>query len=62
MKMPNISLLYSPINSLGSFFLVDANGGMTVENALRMLRLLPDGLDFVLEAPCATWREIVSLC
>ncbi|KAL6922619.1 hypothetical protein ACHAP8_009296 [Fusarium lateritium] len=45
----------------GEFFLVDANGGMTVENALRMLRLLPDGLDFVLEAPCATWREIVSL-
>jgi L-alanine-DL-glutamate epimerase-like enolase superfamily enzyme len=25
-----------------------------------MLRLLPPGLDFVLEAPCATWREIVS--
>ncbi|KAJ6442454.1 Pre-mRNA splicing factor [Purpureocillium lavendulum] len=45
----------------GEFFLVDANGGMTVESALRMLRLLPDGLDFVLEAPCATWREIVSL-
>ncbi|KAF5976993.1 putative L-alanine-DL-glutamate epimerase [Fusarium bulbicola] len=45
----------------GEFFLVDANGGMTVENALRMLRLLPPGLDFVLEAPCATWREIVSL-
>ena len=42
-------------------FLVDANGGMTVESALRMLRLLPPGLDFVLEAPCATWREIVSL-
>lgn len=45
----------------GEFFLVDANGGMTVESALRMLRLLPPGLDFVLEAPCATWREIVSL-
>ncbi|KAM6536491.1 hypothetical protein FALCPG4_002495 [Fusarium falciforme] len=45
----------------GEFFLVDANGGMTVETALRMLRLLPDGLDFVLEAPCATWRECVSL-
>ncbi|MET2831199.1 mandelate racemase/muconate lactonizing enzyme family protein [Mesorhizobium shangrilense] len=45
----------------GEFFLVDANGGMTVESALRMLRLLPDGLDFVLEAPCATWRECVSL-
>ncbi|MEM7343119.1 MAG: mandelate racemase/muconate lactonizing enzyme family protein [Chloroflexota bacterium] len=45
----------------GEFFLVDANGGMTVESALRMLRLLPPGLDFVLEAPCATWRECVSL-
>jgi L-alanine-DL-glutamate epimerase-like enolase superfamily enzyme len=45
----------------GEFYIVDANGGMTVESALRMLRLLPDGLDFVLEAPCATWRECVSL-
>ncbi|MDX8529039.1 mandelate racemase/muconate lactonizing enzyme family protein [Mesorhizobium sp. MSK_1335] len=45
----------------GEFFLVDANCGMTVETALRMLRLLPHGLDFVLEAPCATWRECVSL-
>ena len=45
----------------GEFFLVDANGGLTPETALRMLRLLPDGLDFVLEAPCATWRETQSL-
>ncbi|UIJ91823.1 mandelate racemase/muconate lactonizing enzyme family protein (plasmid) [Sinorhizobium meliloti] len=45
----------------GEFFIVDANGGMTVESALRMLRLLPPGLDFVLEAPCATYRECVSL-
>jgi L-alanine-DL-glutamate epimerase-like enolase superfamily enzyme len=45
----------------GEFFIVDANGGMTVETALRMLRLLPSGLDFVLEAPCASWRECVSL-
>ena len=45
----------------GEFFLVDANGGMTVESALRMLRLLPPGLDLVLEAPCATWRECVAL-
>ncbi|KAM5341665.1 hypothetical protein ACJ41O_014696 [Fusarium nematophilum] len=45
----------------GEFFIVDANGGMTVETALRLLRLLPHGLDFVLEAPCATWRECVSL-
>jgi L-alanine-DL-glutamate epimerase-like enolase superfamily enzyme len=45
----------------GEFFIVDANGGMSVEAALRMLRLLPHGLDFVLEAPCATWRECISL-
>ena len=45
----------------GEYFIVDANGGMTVETALRMLRLLPPGLDFVLEAPCATWRECMSL-
>ncbi|PDT00104.1 mandelate racemase [Rhizobium chutanense] len=45
----------------GEFFIVDANGGMTVETALRMLRLLPAGLDFVLEAPCSTWRECMSL-
>lgn len=43
------------------FFIVDANGGLTVESALRTLRLLPPGLDFVLEAPCATWRECQSL-
>ncbi|MER8439977.1 mandelate racemase/muconate lactonizing enzyme family protein [Mesorhizobium sp. M1312] len=45
----------------GEYFIVDANGGMTVETALRMLRLLPNGLDFVLEQPCATWRECLSL-
>jgi len=45
----------------GEYFIVDANGGMSVEHALRFLRLLPAGLDFVLEAPCATWRETVSL-
>lgn len=45
----------------GEFFLADANGGMTPETVLRMLRLLPAGLDFVLEAPCATWRETLSL-
>ena len=45
----------------GEYFLVDANGGLTVETGLRMLRLLPSGLDFVLEAPCATWRECLSL-
>ena len=45
----------------GEFFLVDANGGMTPESALRMLAMLPSGLDFVIEAPCATWRETMSL-
>lgn len=45
----------------GEYFIVDANGGLTVEHALRMLSLLPPGLDFVLEAPCATWRETLSL-
>ncbi len=45
----------------GEYFIADANGGMVPETALRMLRLLPSGLDFVLEAPCATWRETLSL-
>ena len=45
----------------GEYFIVDANGGLSPETALRMLRALPDGLDFVLEAPCATWRETISL-
>lgn len=45
----------------GEFYLVDANGGLTPETALRMLSLLPNGADFVLEAPCATWRETLSL-
>ena len=43
------------------WFLADANGGLTVEHALRLQTLLPQGLDFVLEAPCATWRETLSL-
>jgi cis-L-3-hydroxyproline dehydratase len=45
----------------GEFFLVDANGGLLPENVLRMIELLPSGLDLVLEAPCATWRETASL-
>lgn len=45
----------------GEFFLVDANGGLTPETALRMLNLLPAGIDIVLEAPCQTWRETISL-
>ena len=44
------------------YFLLDANGGFTVDGALRMLRLLPqNGLEFTLESPCRTWRECVSL-
>ena len=45
----------------GEFFVVDANGGLIPETALRMIQLLPHGLDLVLEAPCATWRETISL-
>jgi L-alanine-DL-glutamate epimerase-like enolase superfamily enzyme len=45
----------------GEWFLADANNGLTVEHALRMLAMLPNGLDFVLEAPCATWVETQSL-
>ena len=43
----------------GEFFLVDANGGLSVEHAKRMLRLLPSDADIVLEAPCATRRNAV---
>ncbi|KAJ4256034.1 hypothetical protein NW762_009108 [Fusarium torreyae] len=43
------------------WFVVDANGGLTVEGALRMLRLLPPDIEFALEAPCRTWRECLSL-
>lgn len=45
----------------GEYFIVDANGGLIPETVLRMLRALPDRLDFVLEAPCASWRETLSL-
>src|SRR3712207_6813759 len=45
----------------GEFFIVDANGGLLPETALRTLRMLPDGLDLVIEAPCATLRETMSL-
>ncbi len=35
---------------------------LMADSALSMLlALLPDGLDFVLEAPCATWAETQSL-
>lgn len=43
------------------WFLADANGGLTPEHILRMMALLPSGLDFVLEAPCATWAETMSV-
>ena len=43
------------------WFLADANGGLSVEHALRLLELVGPGLDFVLEAPCASWRETLSL-
>lgn len=45
----------------GEYFLVDANAGTTPEHILRMQSLLPDGLDFVLESPAASWRETESL-
>ncbi len=45
----------------GEYFLADANGGLSVEHALRMLRLLPNDIDIVLEAPCATWHETARL-
>ncbi|WP_306116414.1 MULTISPECIES: mandelate racemase/muconate lactonizing enzyme family protein [unclassified Roseovarius] len=45
----------------GEWYLADANNGLSPEHALRMQALLPDGPDFVLEAPCATWRETQSL-
>ena len=45
----------------GEWYLADANNGLTPEYALRLLSLLPENLDFVLEAPCATWRETQSL-
>lgn len=44
----------------GEYFIADANGGLIPETALRMLAMLKPGLDFVLEAPCATWRETLS--
>ena len=45
----------------GEWFLADANNGLSVEHALRLFELLPRGLDFVLEAPCPTWRETLAV-
>lgn len=41
----------------GEWFQADANGGMTVEHAVRLVALLPKETDIVIEAPCATWAE-----
>ncbi|WP_129113844.1 mandelate racemase/muconate lactonizing enzyme family protein [Halegenticoccus tardaugens] len=43
------------------FYIVDGNGGLAAEHMLRVLNLVPSGLDFVLENPCETWRENLSL-
>lgn len=45
----------------GEYFLVDANAGTSPEHVLRLQSMLPEGLDFVLESPAATWRETISL-
>ncbi|MEC9145940.1 MAG: enolase C-terminal domain-like protein [Pseudomonadota bacterium] len=45
----------------GEWYLADANGGMTPEGVLRMLAHLPEGTDIVIEAPCPSWRETLSL-
>ena len=44
----------------GELYLADANGGMSVESALRFLKLVSD-IDFIFEAPVASWRETLSL-
>ena len=45
----------------GEWFLADANGGMKPEQLKRLFALLPSGLDFVLEAPCASWAETKTI-
>lgn len=45
----------------GEYFIVDANGGMVPETALRFLRLLPANADIVFEAPCSTLRETLAV-
>ena len=44
----------------GEWYQADANSGLTVEHALRLLGLLGPA-DIVLEAPCATIRETLAL-
>ncbi|MEM6307706.1 MAG: mandelate racemase, partial [Pseudomonadota bacterium] len=45
----------------GEWFQADANGGMTPEQVMRLIALLPPDIDLVLEAPCATWTETLRL-
>ena len=45
----------------GEWIQADANGGMTAEQALRLVALIPPATDIVLEAPCATWAETLRL-
>ena len=45
----------------GEWFQADANNGMSPEQVLRLLALLPEGTDIVLEAPCPSWTETASL-
>lgn len=45
----------------GEWFLADANNGMSAEQALRLLALLPQDTDIVLEAPCPSWAETANL-
>lgn len=45
----------------GEWFLADANNGMTPESVKRLIALLPDGTDIVLEAPCPSWSECASV-
>ncbi len=45
----------------GEWFLADANNGMSCEQALRLIALLPPGTDIVLEAPCPSWAETARL-
>ncbi len=45
----------------GEWFMADANSGLSQEHALRLFKVLPPGLDFVLEAPCASWGETLAV-
>ncbi|MEM7733946.1 MAG: enolase C-terminal domain-like protein, partial [Pseudomonadota bacterium] len=45
----------------GEWFLADANNGLSCEQALRLIALLPQNTDIVLEAPCPSWSETARL-